>query len=743
MKPGIFHLNRQSCLCAALTALFVLFCLASFAGESRASKSDPYHQMLAGLSELEGTHGHGPSTLDDLEGDHGHGPPGLHALEGTHGHHEEAVQEGDVICPQDSVCLEAETQLPLRVLPRPFSHVYSEAGADADNIVISNIPAFHPLFVFERRDIDLSDPAKPKGWYRVGQSRNEHQGWMQAADVMEWRQALLVSYTHPGGLIEGRNPVLMFRDLDSLRELVDDFGRQDKAREIYQNIETGDVPGEIVSMEPKRFVDITKQFYILPILDWEETSIMGDDVRLLQLAAAVPQQRGADTLDSEEYGTQAMTQRGEQTGARMEDLNVDIVFTIDTTRSMQPFIDMTREAVMKMVQDFTDETAARFRFGLVGFRDCIDTIPWLEYDVRNFTPELVEGERLIHLLEHELEETEVGSLDYAEEGFAGVDEALRSAWRENALRFMIFITDASSHPKGHPQNITGKDEHDLRREADDAQVHILAIHLLDPRAEEDHPIATPQYMKLSQVRGSTESAYTSVNAFEQEEYQALVDDIVTEINDLLQKALGVETKAAADSSEPLEEPGKAGQGQEVVGKLWEAALVEYIGQSARPPKDIVAWAMDRDLVYTADRSLEVRVLVNRDQLSSLAQALDNVIQALMRAEVTQMQFFEALQSVSGQTMKSPEDIAGAERLADTGLLPAFIQALPYKSDVLSLSDEMFASMTAEQRSQLEWNILAKLEQYRAINEQVDVWFRLNETDPDREMVYPLHLDYLP
>jgi hypothetical protein len=178
-------------------------------------------------------------------------------------------------------------------------------------------------------------------------------------------------------------------------------------------------------------------------------------------------------------------------------------------------------------------------------------------------------------------------------------------------------------------------------------------------------------------------------------------------------------------------------------KLWEAALIEYIGKEAVPPKDIVAWALDRDLTNPADRSLEVRVLVNREQLSSLAQSLDQVVQALMRAEVTQSQFFEALQGVAGQTMKRPEDIAGSANLADSGLLPAFIQSLPYKSDILALTDDMFASMTAEQRSQLEWSILAKLDQYRAINEQVDAWFKLNDTDTDQELVYPLHLDYLP
>ena len=58
-------------------------------------------------------------------------------------------------------------------------------------------------------------------------------------------------------------------------------------------------------------------------------------------------------------------------------------------------------------------------------------------------------------------------------------------------------------------------------------------------------------------------------------------------------------------------------------------------------------------------------------------------------------------------------------------------------------ETVFASMTAEQRSQLEWSILAKLDQYRTINEQVDAWFRVNDTDSDQDMVYPLHLDYLP
>ena len=103
---------------------------------------------------------------------------------------------------------------------------------------------------------------------------------------------------------------------------------------------------------------------------------------------------------------------------------------------------------------------------------------------------------------------------------------------------------------------------------------------------------------------------------------------------------------ATEEAAPLEE----------FDKLWEAALIEYIGKDASPPKDIVAWTLDRDLINPADSALDVRVLVTREQLSSLAQTLDQVVQALMRAEVTQGQFFEALQGVAGQAMKRPEDL---------------------------------------------------------------------------------------
>lgn len=175
----------------------------------------------------------------------------------------------------------------------------------------------------------------------------------------------------------------------------------------------------------------------------------------------------------------------------------------------------------------------------MAYRDSLEAAPQLEYVTRNLTPELVSGEKLVELLETEGGATAVGSVDYAEEAFAGVDMALRSKWRDGALRFVILIGDASSHPKGHPQNTTGKDETDLRREYDDAQVHLFAIHLQDPRAVEDHPRALAQFSQLSRVRGDAESsALREVNAFEEEQYRELAEQLTARINAKLNETMG-------------------------------------------------------------------------------------------------------------------------------------------------------------------------------------------------------------
>ncbi|MCK5719577.1 MAG: hypothetical protein KAH84_06455, partial [Thiomargarita sp.] len=190
------------------------------------------------------------------------------------------------------------------------------------------------------------------------------------------------------------------------------------------------------------------------------------------------------------------------------------------------------------------------------------------------------------------------------------------------------------------------------------------------------------------------------------------------------------------SSEVIEQTKKA------VQLIIDSALVEYIGKDVIPPKDVIAWVVDRDLFDPAIEALEVRILLNKKQLSSLVQVVGDIITAMKNAKVTERQFFETLQETSTQFIKDPSKIGKAKNLKESGLLPNFLESLPYRSEIGSLTDERFASWTTQKRTNFAQRLEAKLAQYITINESVDKWIVLDESDPNNK-IYPLHIDLLP
>lgn len=644
----------------------------------------------------------------------------------------------DIDCSADAVCREPGTGLPFRVLPRALSNLYKAKQVDVEAIAQEGIPALTPLYVFAREDMDLSDPAAPKGWYRVSATEaGPPLGWLQAADAVEWRQALVVAYIHPGSGEEERQRVLMFRNLQDLQQLVESEDRELQAVGIYDLIDKGQVPGVLVSMEPKKFVDINESFYLMPIVAYQQTEIDGDDAYYLRVAAAVLDERGADVLDDPEF-RQRVQQAPDLRGDEARDVDVDIVFVMDMTRSMQPYIDRTREAVEELARTVIarEGLQQRVRFGLIGYRDDVTKIPALMFTAKNFTPELLAAEPFIDMLRKEAKATRIGSVDYAEEVYAGVDLAQSAPWREGALRFVILIGDASAHPPGHPQSTTGKDAPTLHQELVDHHIHLSTLHLRDPRMGNDHPIAEAQFSSLSQIRGSDEVALWSVDTEDAEDkdsfrvaVQEMAHSVITSIDD---------------------EPGGSGGGADapasprgIGAALRRAALVEYLGRDAKPPKDVLAWVFDRDLTNPVYRSLEVRVLISRAQLSSLIQAMERVKTVMERQTEEQIELFDVLQGLAAATMKNPDDIAGAEKLAQSGHFPEFLARLPYRSEILNLTRDDYGSFTAEQRAAMYDKIKAKLSHYYTISETTDIWQQLNPGDPDGSKVHPLHLSYLP
>ena len=617
-----------------------------------------------------------------------------------------------------------------------------------------NVPAFQPFYVFAREVRDEGDTVQ--GRYAVAlKEQGPAVGWMRAQDVLEWRQALTAAFTHPGRGEEERQRVLMFRRVEDLEAMLASGEVESLAARLYQRIDSGDVPPEVLSKEPDAFVDINRTFYLLPIVEARLRDLYGDEVHLVKLASALPGERAPigyrDVLSNTDYRRQQM--RTIRPARQLTSIGVDLVFCIDMTLSMQPYIDRAREALKTVVQEVTAAgLQGRFRFGLVGYRDDVRVTPAMEFVARNFTPQLVNGDEILRILDQDAQASHFNNPEYAEDLFAGVELALASAWRDNSLRLLVLVGDASGYPPEHPLSSTKKDEHVLRMAAQDRNVHIMALQLINPRHPEDWPLAERQFGELAQIRGSGgfESALVQVRTDQAQDFQQAVHNLSTYVSDFLRRtgAQGAQVMEHLDAAPPSEQShsgrrGAPDQATQAIRKMILSAMVEYLGEDAKPPRDLVMWAADRDLTNPSFRALEIRVLLSREQLSDLILALDRMLQALLEAQLSNMDFFEALQGLAAQGIKRPETLGHLDSVRQAGLVPKFIESLPYRSEVLALTRESYASLTAEQRANLQSRLMAKLHQYRKINETVEGWITLNPQDTTGRQVYPLQLDYLP
>ncbi|PTE12384.1 vWA domain-containing protein [Mesorhizobium helmanticense] len=683
----------------------------------------------------------------------------------------QARPSSDVDCDGRSVCRVVATGLPLRLMPRPFSNIYEAPEADSA-VVRENVRAFFPILAFER---NVDDVAKvgldgASGWYRVGVQTKEPIGYMRAADVFEWHSALILTYSHPGIGSRSRAPVLFFDTRKSVLAAATSPSRAQIASEDIQRVSRGDPPPDIVSIEPDRFVDASKRFYILPVLEHEAIDIYDDPTRLLKVAAAVPNERAAPgaagSSNLAEFAKEAkevegtaegLVKRHSPSGSSTAGLKLDIVFVMDMTGSMQPYIDQTKEVLSAVIRSVTAKTGGLddvVRFGLVGYRDDPARTPALQWRTKNFTPsQLVSGIDMVSILGTEAKAAPVTPDEWAEDVYAGVAEAMNEPWREGALRLIVLVGDASSHPSTDPLNSTRQDPETLRAALTDRDIYLFGIYLKNPLHSQDHEFGTRQFARLGMNEGMGRPASYAVDVSNKTDFIQVVNLMTRASMVFLETIIsgtspdnktGNPNDASQVTEEPVE-PSPADSVQDVTNEMLEAALVKYVGREGRPPKDITGWVVDRDLTDLSKRSFDVQILLSRRDLDSFMRALTLVRQAVIEADATQESFFKTLQALVAQSaiQNGEIDFSRAKALKDTRLLPRWIDSLPYKSQILAMSDDMFQSLPAADRQQLESRLESLLAYYQKVYTSPGQWQTLAEGDAAIDQVTPIKLDFLP
>jgi len=678
-------------------------------------------------------------------------PAGL-VPSGTELSPEAEASAAGVECADEGTCIVEATGQPLRILPRSFAALYAAPEADAD--VLSNaVSAFKPAFVFDRQGVDLSDPTDPKGWYQVGYSQRSPIGWMKAADVVEWRQALLLEYIHPGTGRDKRTPVVMFNDKASLSGLVTGGGRTGKVDDILEDIESGNRPDGVIGREPGEFLNINESFYLLPIIQWEREQAFDEPAHYLQLFAAVPGARaesaGEGTLESDNFLEETLTSVPEET-------QVDIVFVMDMTGSMQPYMDRVKDAVGQLATSLDNNSDLDFRFGLVGYRDSIDVTPGLEWTTKNFTPELVKAGDLEALLESEAKAAALSSDEWAEDVHGGYLEGVNSAWRESddkrQMRFIILVGDASGHDLGgnkKAKNSAGMTEEELVNLARGKNIYSLGLYLQDDRAEPDWQKGVSQFGQLAALPDGRGQGVVPVDADAAADEEsgigattefvgmALVDFITADMSTRREMAEEIEP---VDTDE--EAPEDIVKSIEVARGVLQAGMVDWLGDGAQAPKDFVSWAFDQDLKDLTRPALAVRVMMTREQLDNVIRQSETLLDALDTNILGQVDFLTSLKLASAQTSLGLE-VDPDLSLGDQEFLPQWVAALPYRSRVLGMTPSEFTNLSSSERIEFRASLEAKYNSYREIANTPGVWIQLDEGDTELQKVTSIPLALLP
>ena len=619
-----------------------------------------------------------------------------------------------------------------RVLSRPGAVLKRQPGDGPG----AQQPALTRFYVYSRQNVAGAD------WIEVGlTSKGKSDGWLREDLTLPWKQQLTLAFTNPAG----RDRAMLFKDRKDLAAIVEADKPESLTQPLRKAMESGKGDPRVVSQEPANHVDIAKQFYLLPILDAEETfSGQGHRVRLLHIASVSAQDDKKPVADA-----------GKNRPSLLKNFRAAVVFVIDSTMSMDPYIDRTRNAVRQIAEKIDKAGLAdRVKFGLVAFRSNVQASPGLEYTSRLYAdPSQVKNGEDFQNRVASLKGASVSTARFSEDAYAGVMTAVNQVpWTDFGGRYVVLITDAGALHGSDPLSSTKLDAEQVRLEALHRGLAVYTLHLKTPSGKQNHAEAEAQYKALSNHPLLSAPLYYPVDAGSVDQFGKMVDTLADAIVGQVNAAYrGEETAGAARTADPNYSKSapkdQASRIRQDAAMLGHAMQLAYFGRAegTRAPPLFSAWITDRDLIKPDIATTEVRVLLTKSQLSDMQQVLQSIAKAGQAAQLSPNDFFARMRSAAAVLGRDPNAInnANAVKLADLGLMGEYLDGLPYRSKVLDIDQQTWSSWSISQQQSFLDEINRKLRLYQIYHDDVDRWVALDGGADPGEAVYPLPLDALP
>lgn len=95
------------------------------------------------------------------------------------------------------------------------------------------------------------------------------------------------------------------------------------------------------------------------------------------------------------------------------------------------------------------------------------------------------------------------------------------------------------------------------------------------------------------------------------------------------------------------------------------------------------------------------------------------------------------------TQKNADMLNNINMLADSRFVPTFLKDLPYRSKVLTMTNEYWQSMQQDEQDEFISNAQNKLKFYKAVYDNLDLWMKPDASCDESQMLTPIPLEQLP
>lgn len=600
--------------------------------------------------------------------------------------------------------MEGKHSLYQRIITKPHADIVDAATTGA-RTVVHDLAPFSIYYVYGRSN----------GFVEVGANVSGNaKGWIAEDHTVDWKQSIAVAFNNRAEA--GRQRQLFFADRAHLDDALHGETFFDRLADLRRGAIAGESDGTVVAVEPENFVNVDQSFYLFPILSHERADLpFGLRGNYLEVASIT--NRPAPPSNTE--------------------FRAGISFVLDTTRSMQPYIDGTKAAIRKVQAKLSQsDVGDAMRFGLVGFRQDPATNAALEYQVRTFLP-VAEGstaEKFVSTISG-VTATSVSTPSFNEDSVGGVFEAIQSSdWSRYAAGIVVLITDASPHLPSEGHTFAGDiGVQQIAGLAERKGIRLFVVHLRTPQGEADHDNAEAAYRTMTLREGA--SNYIGIENGDFGNFSDEVDGLAMNLINLV--------KSTRDGSTYT--PTGDTQAARLMARVGLAMQLEYVGarRGEAAPDFYRAWTTDVAPEDPRRQALDVRILLTRNQLSSLAGALRPIVDEAdsPSARTDPMAFFRRVQELAARANNDTRQISSGTPLG--ALLGEYLDDLPYRSPILGLTAEDWVLQNRAQQTDILAALKSKLGYYERIHNQPERWVRLDPDAADGEQVTLIPLIQMP